>query len=112
MGSARTAGTAQTRRALLPALLVSLAILTSLAVPARRASAAGDALADRFRNPPSAARPHTWWHWVNGNISREGITADLEAMKRVGIGGAQIFNVDCGLPAGSVPFGSEKWRQS
>ena len=30
---------------------------------------------------------------MNGNVTREGITADLEAMKRVGIGGAQIFNV-------------------
>ena len=30
---------------------------------------------------------------MNGNVTREGITADLEAMERVGIGGAQIFNV-------------------
>lgn len=63
-----------------------------------------------FRTPPGSARPHTWWHWVNGNVTREGITADLEAMKRVGIGGAQIFNVDCGLPAGPVLFMSPEWR--
>ena len=31
-------------------------------------------------------------------------------MKRVGIGGAQIFNVDVGIPAGSAPFMGEKWR--
>src|SRR5215831_12161727 len=30
-----------------------------------------------FANPPAAARPHTWWHWMNGNITREGLTADL-----------------------------------
>src|SRR3954462_9538726 len=111
MRSARTPGMARTRRAVLPAFVASRAMLTGLAVPARRASAAGDVLADGFRDPPRSARPHTWGHWVNGNISREGITAGLEAMKRVGIGGAQIFNVDCGLPAGSVPFMSARWQE-
>ena len=42
---------------------------------------------------------------MNGNITREGITADLEAMARVGVGGAQIFNVYCGIPAGPVSQG-------
>jgi hypothetical protein len=72
---------------------------------------AQDALESGFRNPPPQAKPHTWWHWVNGNISREGITADLEAMKRAGLGGAQIFNVDVGIPAGPVPFMSPQWRE-
>lgn len=70
---------------------------------------ASDTLEKGFINPPHSARPHTWWHWMNGNISREGITADLEAMKQVGLGGAQIFNVDCGIPAGPVKVGSEEW---
>jgi len=70
----------------------------------------GDGLKQGFVNPPASARPHTWWHWMNGNISREGITADLEEMARVGIGGAQIFDVDCGLPSGTVPYGSDEWR--
>ena len=48
-------------------------------------------LSKGFWNPPASARPHTWWHWINGNESTRGITADLEAMKRIGIGGAQIF---------------------
>ena len=65
-----------------------------------------------FQNPPASARPHTWWHWINGNVSKEGITADLEAMKRVGIGGAQIFNVDVGIPAGKSPFMSPSWREA
>src|ERR1039457_3794689 len=38
-----------------------------------------------FRNPPSSAGPHNWWHWMNGNISEIGITRDIEAMKRVGV---------------------------
>ena len=67
-------------------------------------------LESAFKQPPDSAKPHTWWHWMNGNISKEGITADLEAMKKVGLGGAQIFNVDCGIPNGPVPFMSPEWR--
>lgn len=70
-----------------------------------------DSLEAGFRNPPNSAKPHTWWHWVNDNISKEGITADLEAMKRVGVGGAQIFNVDVGVPSGGVTFMSDRWRE-
>ena len=54
---------------------------------------AADNLSQVFANPPPAAHPHTWWHWNNGNVNKEGITLDLEAMKRIGITGAQIFNV-------------------
>ena len=46
---------------------------------------------------------------MNGNISREGITADLEAMAEVGIGGAQIFNVSEGIPDGPAPFMTPQW---
>lgn len=70
-----------------------------------------DPLEEGFGNPPNSAKPHTWWHWVNDNISKEGITADLEAMKRVGVGGAQIFNVDVGVPSGGVTFMSDRWRE-
>jgi len=62
-----------------------------------------------FQNPPSSAEPHTWWHWMNGNISKEGITADLEAMAEAGLGGAQIFNVAEGIPHGGVQFNSPEW---
>lgn len=64
-----------------------------------------------FRDPPAEARPHTWWHWMNGNVTRAGITADLEAMKRIGLGGAQIFNVSEGIPEGPIDVMSPQWRQ-
>ncbi|MDH7571810.1 MAG: glycosyl hydrolase, partial [Armatimonadota bacterium] len=67
-------------------------------------------LAAGFTRPPDSAKPHTWWHWMNGNATREGITADLEAMRRVGVGGAQIFNVDCGITPGPVKIMSPEWR--
>ncbi|MDR3267101.1 MAG: DNA-binding protein, partial [Tannerella sp.] len=66
-------------------------------------------LEQNFVNPPSSAKPHTWWHWMNGNISKEGITADLEAMAEAGLGGAQIFNVSEGIPHGGVQFNSPEW---
>ncbi len=45
-------------------------------------------LTDGFTHPPDAARPWVYWFWINGNVTKEGVTADLEAMQRVGIGGA------------------------
>ncbi|HMI01938.1 MAG TPA: glycosyl hydrolase [Pedobacter sp.] len=71
--------------------------------------AQNDVLRSGFKNPPASAKPRTWWHWVNGNVSKEGITADLEAMKRVGIQEAQLFNVDLGYPEGPAAYLSPKW---
>jgi (4-O-methyl)-D-glucuronate---lignin esterase len=53
---------------------------------------ADDPLETGFAKPPSAARPRVWWHWMNGNITKEGIKLDLEWMNRVGIGGFQNFD--------------------
>ena len=74
-------------------------------------AAQADSLETGFRNPPDSAKPQTWWHWMNGNISREGITADLEAMKEIGLGGATVVNVDCDIPRGPVSFMSPEWRE-
>jgi len=56
----------------------------------------GDALEEGFKNPPDSAKPRTWWHWTGGNITKEGITKDLEWMKRVGIGGMHLADVSSG----------------
>ena len=55
---------------------------------------AADPLEDGFTSPPEQTRPRVYWYWLDGQISKEGITADLEAMKRVGIGGAYIGLID------------------
>jgi len=55
----------------------------------------GDDLVRGFENPPDSARPRVWWHWMSGNVTKEGIKADLEWMKRAGIAGFQNF--DAGL---------------
>lgn len=68
-------------------------------------------VARSFPAPPPSARPHTWWHWMDGNVTRAGITADLEAMAAVGIGGAHIFDVGQGVPAGEIEYNSPAWRE-
>src|SRR5690349_2384258 len=76
--------------------------------------ASSDDLKHAFVSPPRDARPQTWWHWVCGNVTREGITADLEAMKRIGLGGVQCFTVNptkqAPIPAGPVRYMSPEWR--
>ena len=67
------------------------------------------ALKAGFKNPPNAAKARTWWHWISGNVSKSGITKDLEAMKQVGIQEAQLFNVHLGAPQGTVKYLSEEW---
>jgi hypothetical protein len=46
-----------------------------------------------FINPPPTAKPRVWWHWMGSNVSKEGITKDLEAMKAFGVSGATIFHL-------------------
>lgn len=51
-----------------------------------------------FQTPPNAAKPRVWWHWMNGNISKNGIEKDLNWMKEVGIGGFQNFDANLFTP--------------
>ncbi len=63
-------------------------------------------LAESFKNPPPSAKPRTWMHAMSGNMSKEGLTKDLEAMADVGIGGIILFNVSHFIPKGNVKFNS------
>ena len=56
------------------------------------------AIEQGFQYPPNSARPRVWWHWMNGNITREGIKLDLEWMHRIGIGGLQNFDAGYSTP--------------
>lgn len=51
-------------------------------------------LEDGFRQPPQPARPQVWYHLMNGNVSREGLVKDLDAMAAVGLGGLTMFDAD------------------
>lgn len=61
-------------------------------------SQAQTSLQQNFQTPPNAAKPRVWWHWMNGNISKDGIQKDLEWMNRVGIGGFQNFDAALATP--------------
>ncbi|MBN1591334.1 MAG: hypothetical protein JW888_17610 [Pirellulales bacterium] len=70
-----------------------------------------------FNQPPESAEPWVYWFVIDGHQSREGIAADLEAMRHVGIGGLLMMEVDVGRSArgwrvgrGSVPFMNPEWR--
>ena len=68
-----------------------------------------DPLSSSFVHPPASAKPQVWWHWVNGNVSKPGITADLEAMKSAGIGGGTICSLGDYAPEGPAHFNSDLW---
>ncbi|MBV1686700.1 glycoside hydrolase [Novosphingobium sp. G106] len=61
---------------------------------AATARASTPSLEDQFRDPPNSARPRVWWHWMNGNITKDGIAKDMAWMKRIGIGGLQNFDAN------------------
>jgi alpha-L-rhamnosidase/Glycosyl hydrolases family 2, sugar binding domain len=57
-----------------------------------------DPLRAGFLDPPASARPRVWWHWMNGNITEDGIKLDLEWMHRIGLGGFQVFDAQLDTP--------------
>jgi hypothetical protein len=64
-----------------------------------------------FITPPMKARPSTYWMWMNGNITKEGLTKDLEHMKRTSMGGAIMFNTGVGIARGPVNYASPEWDE-
>ena len=49
---------------------LTMAIVLAFCALAKMGTAAED-LAQSFAHPPYSARPLTWWHWLDGNITRE-----------------------------------------
>ncbi len=68
-------------------------------------------LAKEFKTPPVTARPGVYWYFMDGNLSREGMTKDLESMKAAGIASAIFLEVGIGVPRGPVDFMSEEWQE-
>jgi hypothetical protein len=77
-------------------ILVGLAMVLGAGVGVAQTS--HEPLKSGFENPPESARPRVWWHWMNGNITKEGIKLDLEWMHRVGIAGFQNFDATLDTP--------------
>lgn len=87
-----------------------LLLLALCGIGVMHAEADGKGLSAQFLNPPDSARPWVYYFPLDGNLSREGITADLEAMKRVGIGGLLYMETAQGTPTGPAAFGGPEWR--
>ena len=68
-------------------------------------------LRSNFLNPPDSARPGVYWYFMDGNMSKEAMTEDLESMKRAGIGNVLFLEVNVGIPRGSVDFLSDQWQE-
>lgn len=74
--------------------LIVLSVVTLLCVAglSQTGTPSKDSFYNNFVKPPDAALPRVWWHWMNGNITKDGIRKDLEWMHRSGIGGFQNFD--------------------
>ena len=70
-----------------------------------------DSLKEAFKNPPDSAKPGVYWYFMDGNLSREGMTKDLESMKEVGISNLIFLEVGIGVPRGPVDFMSGEWQE-
>jgi len=93
-------------------ILLSIVSVALLGLGGARANlTASDSLQENFQSPPNSAKPHTWWHWMNGYVSAEGITKDLEAMQRTGIGGFQAFQIERLMDKGPIKYLSKEWRE-
>ncbi|WP_321373104.1 glycosyl hydrolase [uncultured Draconibacterium sp.] len=103
---------------LLPVLL--LTVLSFLFVECEKSdNQEGIELEQGFNNPPDAAKPRVWWHWMGGNVAWEGAKADMDWMTRVGIGGLQCFHAGMRMqgPESSVvenyyPYMSDGWKSA
>ncbi|MFM2482675.1 glycosyl hydrolase [Celerinatantimonas sp. YJH-8] len=84
-----------------PFLFCMLAVSVSLGIyQPTYASAETTVLERNFISPPNSARPRVWWHWMNGNITIDGIDKDLAWMHRMGIGG--LHNFDASMPTPQI----------
>lgn len=78
-------------------------------------SNAQNPLIQNFQTPPNSAKPRVWWHWMNGNVTKDGIQKDLDWMSRIGIGGFQNFDANLFTPV-VVPqklvFMTPEWKDA
>lgn len=92
---------------------IILGIIACLSLLGAAAAAGGDGikrLHQQFASPSPDARPGVYWYFMDGNLSKEGMTKDLEAMKQAGIGSVVFLEVNIGIPRGKVDFLSDEWK--
>jgi len=80
--------------------LIGLLLISFTGISQQKNTA--DIIEKSFLHPPESAKPWVFWYWLHGAVSKEGITADLEAMKEVGIGGAYLMPIKD--TSAAIPF--------
>jgi hypothetical protein len=107
-----------TRRSFLTSMGATAVVLRTLPVipfGALPALAIGtDPLERSFLDPADSSKVWTYWWWLEGAVTKLGITADLEAMKQQGIAGVIVFDSGIGGPDApkGPPFMSRAWREN
>lgn len=81
--------------------------LLALVIPVCSIVAAEPTMEEAFKNPASSVRPLIWWRFMDDCVTREGITADLESMQRIGLGGGVVSycssNTEMSKPKPGLP---------
>jgi len=92
-------------------------LCASLGVNAPEVSAqsqTGAQLEKGFVTPPNEAKPRTWWHWMSGNITKDGITKDINWMERTGLGGFHNFDAALQTPTmvkDRIVYMTPEWKE-
>lgn len=92
-------------------VLLLAAVLSCAMAKGQDAAVSIHSLARDFAAPQMEYRPYVWWHWMGCNFSKEGITKDLEAMARAGIGGATIFNLSSAVMESEYHLKNNPWPE-
>src|SRR5579883_1446714 len=112
-------GRARKSASALAPIVAGAMLLSATDAPAQPSATAAtpntpDPLLAGFQAPPDAAHPRVWWHWMNGNITWDGVQKDMEWMKRVGIAGLQSFDAGRTTPQvveKRLPYMSDGWKE-
>lgn len=94
---------------------IFLAIIMGCSAPDEVKQVTLDELKSGFANPPQEARVQVWWHWMDGNITKDGIYKDLTWMKRIGLGGFHHFDAGVSTPQivkDRLVYMTEGWKDA
>jgi len=85
-------------------ILFSLFVLLSFTNYGKNQEPSEDVSVTKFQTPSFESGPYVWWYWMGYNITKEGITKDLESMKAAGIAGATMFQIASNATNRCEPF--------
>jgi len=90
-------------------LIILVLAFVQCTTPLKTSQSDFDTIVSNFKTPTDENTLWCYWYWIGDDISKEGITKDLEAMKAAGIGAAFIGNINPEEKDGPVPMLSEEW---